>query len=192
MFVPLPDGGTRRTSYSIASSPRESSFFELCVTRVDGGESSEYLHKLGVGDRTQALGPLGSFLFVEDGRDSVFVATGSGIAPFRAMIPERLELGGREAFYLLFGNRTEDDILYRAEWEALAREHPNFKVLHTLSRGAWGGPRGYVQDHVQSFVPDPASKNFYLCGLKAMTSSVEAKLLALGVPGDRIRFERFD
>jgi ferredoxin-NADP reductase len=103
MFIPLPDGKIRRTSYSIASSPKNVGFFELCVTLVDGGKSSTYLHNLKVGEKIQGMGPLGTFHFIEDGKDSVFVATGSGIAPFRSMIHDQLEKGTKNTLYLVFG-----------------------------------------------------------------------------------------
>src|SRR3989344_1847576 len=90
MFIPH-DGKVRRTSYSIASSPGHKDYFELCVTLVDGGVSSSYLHSLKAGDRIQAMAPLGTFTFKDDNRDSVFIATGSGIAPFRSMIGDLLE-----------------------------------------------------------------------------------------------------
>jgi ferredoxin-NADP reductase len=192
MFIPLPDGKTKRTSYSVASSPKDATSFELCVTLVDGGTSSPYLHKLKVGDMIHGMGPLGKFHFEEDGRDSVFVATGSGIAPFRSMIQDQVERGTRGELRLIFGNRFEDDIIYRKEWEDLARTQPRFKPLFTLSRADWKGPKGYVQDQIEGFVPDPKSRNFYICGLKNMIDAVEQKLQALGVPPAQIHFERYD
>jgi ferredoxin-NADP reductase len=192
MFIPLPDGKIRRSSYSIASSPKNVDFFELCVTKVDGGISSTYLHSLKPGDKIQGMGPLGTFHFYEDGKDSVFVATGSGVAPFRAMIHDQLEKGAPNSLTLIFGNRFEEDLIYRQEWESLARERPNFKAAMTLSRGQWAGLKGYVQDHIDDTVADPASKNFYICGLKNMIDAVEQKLLSLGVPKTQIHFERFD
>lgn len=192
MFIPLPDGKTRRTSYSIASSPKNTNFFELCVTLVDGGKSSTFLHSLKKGDKVQGMGPLGTFHFLEDGRDSVFVATGSGIAPFRSMIHDQLEKGAPISQYLVFGNRFEEDIIYRREWEELAQKNPRFKPLFTLSRAPWAGAKGYVQDKIEGFVPDLAGKNYYICGLKNMIDAVEQKLLALGVPKEQVHFERFD
>jgi ferredoxin-NADP reductase len=193
MFIPLADGKVRRTSYSIASAPSHSDYFELCVTHVEGGVSSTYLHGLKPGDKIQGMGPLGTFRFVDEGRDAVFVATGSGIAPFRAMIHDLLEKKTTRGLYLLFGNRYEANISYRKDWEETAARHPNFKAYFTLSRDtAWTGPKGYVQDHIEPFVPEPASKDYYICGLKNMTSAVEQKLLSLGVPKERIRFERYD
>lgn len=194
MFIPTAEGKPRRTSYSIASAPTHKEYFELCVTLVNGGTSSGFLHALKKGDKLQAMGPLGTFTFKDEGRDSVFIATGSGIAPFRSMINDLLEKKTSLNLYLVFGNRYDPDIIYQKEWEALAKAHPNFKALFTLSRGtdAWKGERGYVQEKIAGFVPDLAGKNFYICGLVNMINAVQEKLLSLGVPKERIHFERYD
>jgi ferredoxin-NADP reductase len=194
MFIPQPDK-VRRTSYSIASPPKHRDFFELCVTLVDGGKSSTFLHGLNPGDTVQAMGPLGRFTLPEPlPRDIVFIATGSGIAPFRSMIHDLVDKRTSRKIYLVFGNRFIEDILYRDEWEALARQHPEFQALFTLSRGQpeWTGPRGYVQDQIDKFVPDPLHKDYYICGLVKMIEGVSDKLKALGVPPERINFERYD
>lgn len=192
IFVPLPDGKVKRSSYSIASSPAHHDYFELCVTLVDGGKSSTFLHNLKAGDRVQGMGPLGTFHFYEDGRDSVFVATGSGIAPFRSMIHDKLHKGTKNGLTLVFGNRFAEDIIYRKEWEETAARHPNLKVHFVLSRAEGTGLKGYVQDHLADTVRDLPSKNFYICGLKNMIDAVEQKLLSLGVAKERVHFERYD
>jgi ferredoxin-NADP reductase len=191
MFIPQ-EGKPRRTSYSIASAPQDAQTFELCVTHVDGGASSTCLHSLKVGDPIQAMGPLGTFAMKDETADTVFIATGSGIAPFRSMINDRLGKNTSQKLYLLFGNRYESDIIYRQEWEALARVHPQFQVLFTLSRATWDGPRGYVQDKILELVKEVSGKDYYICGLVNMINAVQEKLLSLGVPKERIHFERYD
>lgn len=194
IFVPRGDD-VRRTSYSIASSPTNGHSLELCVTRVEKGASSHFLHGLKTGDRVRALGPLGRFVLPPaPPRDLVFVATGSGIAPFRSMIRFLFDKGTRRNVYLVFGNRFEEDIIYRSEWEALARERPDFHPRLTLSRpgSAWSGAHGYVQDQIARFVPEPKEKDFYICGLREMIDAAADKLTGLGVPAGRIHFERYD
>jgi CDP-4-dehydro-6-deoxyglucose reductase, E3 len=192
MFIPQPDK-VRRTSYSIASPPRLRDGFELCVTLVDGGVSSTYLHGLKPGDHIQAMGPLGKFVPPQPlPRDAVFIATGSGVAPFRSMIHDLLDKGTDKKLYLIFGNRFEEDILYRKEWEELARARPSFKHMFTLSRAQWAGPRGYVQDQIESFIPDPREKDYYICGLTNMINGVSEKLKSLGVSPDQVHYERYD
>lgn len=195
IFIPQgtsSPGRVRRTSYSIASSPSHRDYFELCVTLVDGGVSSAALHSLKVGDPIQAMGPLGAFVMKDEAADTVFISTGSGVAPFRSMIHDRLEKNTPQKLYLLFGNRHEADIIYRKEWMDLSREKPNFQAMFTLSRATWDGPRGYVQDKIQEFVPEAGKKEYYICGLVNMINAVQEKLLTLGVPKEKIHFERYD
>jgi CDP-4-dehydro-6-deoxyglucose reductase, E3 len=194
IVVPSPNA-TRRTSYSIASAPFHDDFFELCVTRVDGGLSSTYLHTLKPGDTVKAIAPFGRFVLPEPSpRDLVFIATGSGIAPFRSMIQELIHQKTPRKIYLVFGNRHEEDVIYRKEWEDLKRAHPNFHLRLTLSRpaGEWHGARGYVQDHLEGFVTGISAKDFYICGLVKMIQSVTDKLTKLGAPSDQIHYERYD
>jgi ferredoxin-NADP reductase len=194
VFVPQPDK-PRRTSYSIASAPQNGTFFELCVTHVDGGKSSSYLHSLKKGDKVTVLGPLGKFTLREPLRsDSVFIATGSGIAPFRSMINDQLAKQTPKNLYLLFGNRFDDDIIYRKEWQDLAIKYKNFKYFFTLSRPTekWIGAKGYVQEKIAEFIPNPKDKDFYICGLSKMINDVQDKLLSLGVSKDQIHYEKYD
>jgi len=184
-----------RRSYSIASPPLRSDSFDLCVTHVEGGPVSSFIHQLKEGDSVDTMGPLGKFILPETlPRDTVFIATGTGIAPFRSMLLDQLERKTSHSLYLLFGNRFEEDILYCDEWESLKRLHPNFFNLWTLSRPAvsWSGEKGYVQEKIQSFIPDPALKDFYLCGLNAMIVQVQEKLASLGVPKEQVHYERYD
>lgn len=196
VFIPQPDKPLRR-SYSVASTPNHEDYIELCVTLVETGKASPYLHKLKPGDKITMLGPLGKFGYQNPlPRDPVFIATGSGIAPFRSMINDIYAKGvdkGR-TIYLVFGNRFDDDVIYKDEWEALAARQKNFKHLFTLSKPtpAWKGSKGYVQDQIEGFVPDPKGKDFFICGLANMIDGVQAKLLSLGVPKEQIHFEKYD
>lgn len=194
VFVPQPDK-PRRTSYSVSSAPQHTDSFELCVTKVEGGKSSTYLHNLKPGDKVTVMGPLGKFTQPDPlPRDVVYVATGSGIAPFRSMISDVLAKKTPRAMYLLFGNRFDEDVIYKDEWEKIAATNKNFKYFFTLSKPSanWKGAKGYVQEKIAEFVPNPAEKDFYICGLSPMINAVQEKLLALGVPKEQIHFEKFD
>ena len=194
VFVPQPDK-PRRTSYSIASAPQNTNNFELCVTWVDGGKSSTYLHSLKVGDKVTIMGPLGKFTQPDLlPRDVVFIATGSGIAPFRSMIHDQLARNTPRRLNLIYGNRHDQDIIYKKDWEQLAMENANFRALFTLSRPSdqWTGTKGYVQEKIADFIPHPKENDFYICGLTPMINAVQEKLLSLGVPASQIHYEKFD
>ena len=118
--------------------------FAFCLNRAQKGFMSNHLCDLAKGDEITFQGPFGSFILRPPLRDTVFIATGTGIAPYRSMLhwlladPTRHE--GRQ-FWLLFGVRTEQEIYYREEFERLAAEHSTFHFLPTLSRGGpdWKG-----------------------------------------------------
>ena len=83
-------------------------------------------------------------------RTPLFIATGTGIAPFRSMTPGYLSHPHASQLTLLFGIRNEHTIYYRDDFEALARNHPNFRFWPTLSRAdsSWTGRSGHVQSHL--------------------------------------------
>jgi ferredoxin-NADP reductase len=182
--------------YSIASAPDAArpDRIELIVTHVEGGTGSSELHRIEVGQELETLGPNGLFVREEKERPSpaLFVATGTGLAPLRAMIQDALDRHESAPRTLLFGARTEADLLFRGELEALAIRGA-LRYEPTLSRGsdAWTGRRGYVQGHVRDLVPPGA--HVYVCGLSRMITEVRAVLRGeLGLPRTQVHSERYD
>lgn len=195
---PKPDGKEITRAYSIASPPRHNNTFDLCLNRVDEGFMSNYLCDLNVGDEIHLHGPHGHFILREQRKDAVFIATGTGIAPFRGMVhwlfddPTRRE---DRQFWLVYGTRHEKDIYYREEFEKLAAEHPNFHYIPTLSRPdeSWRGARGYVQEHVREIVGQRKDMEAYICGLNQMVSANREMLKnELGWDRKQIVYERYD
>ena len=136
--------------YSIASAPSASrpGRVELIVTQVENGPGSTELHRLPIGAAIEALGPNGLFVREEAERSqpALYVATGTGLAPLRAMIEDALARGETAPRTLLFGARTEADLLFRTELEALAARG-QLRYEPTLSRAgeSWPGRRGLHQ-----------------------------------------------
>ncbi len=193
-----PDGKEHTRAYSLASAPRDDNTFDLCLNRVDDGFLSNWLCDLEVGATVEFHGPHGLFTIREPHRDSVFIATGTGIAPIRGMIHwlfEKLERHQGHEFWLVFGTRYEENIYYREEFERIAREHANFHYVPTLSRCGelWTGCQGYVQDHVREIVGERKDMQAYICGLHQMVDA-NRKLLKeeLGWDRKQIVFERYD
>jgi ferredoxin-NADP reductase len=193
-----PDGKEHTRAYSMASPPRGDNTFDLCLNRVDTGFLSNWLCDLEEGATVEFHGPHGMFTLREPRRDSIFIATGTGIAPIRGMIhwlfeePERHE--GHE-YWLVFGTRYEENLYYRHEFESIAREHLNFHYVPTLSRCGelWTGCKGYVQDHAREIVAGRNDMQAYICGLHQMVDA-NRKLLKEECGWDRkqIVFERYD
>jgi ferredoxin-NADP reductase len=192
-----PDGEEMTRAYSIASPPTENGHFAFCLNRVDEGFMSNYLCNLEAGAEIKFQGPFGNFTLRPPHRDTVFIATGTGIAPFRSMLhwlladPARHQ--GRQ-FWLVFGSRRAEDLYYRDEFSALAAKHGNFHFLPTLSRAPddWPGLRGYVQEHIPEIVGYRTDMHAYICGLDKMVKANRELLKGLGWDRTAIRYEKYD
>ncbi len=145
------------------------------------GVASNYLCDLQVGDRVKVTGPSGKrFVLPADPsrHDFVFFATGTGIAPFRAMLLDLLSGPGscQSTIRLVMGAPYATDLLYHEEFLTLAKKHPNFRYLPTLSREAQhdAKPRMYVQNRLASDKDDLAPilsgerGLIYVCGIAGM------------------------
>ena len=187
------DGAPITRAYSIASPPN-GRLFELCLNEVIEGRFSPYLFDLRPGAQIQFKGPYGSFIFRQPVEDSVLVATGTGIVPFRAMLHRQLARDSSHTFTLLFGARHEHGLLYRAEFEALARRHFNFRFWPMLTRPGpeWEGRTGRVQEHLFEAIGERRDINVFICGLKAMVDDVRAILKSAGFDRKRIIYEKYD
>ena len=192
-----PEGEEMTRAYSIASPPSENGHVAFCLNRVQHGFMSNYLCNLDEGAKIVFQGPFGDFILRPPLRDTMFIATGTGIAPFRSMLPWLLAESTRHQghqFWLLFGARHEQDIYYREEFERLAAEHNNFHFLPTLSRGEaeWKGLRGYVQEHLPEIVGTRTDMHAYICGLNKMIKANRELLKSLGWDRTSIRYEKYD
>ena len=192
-----PDGEEMTRAYSIASPPSENGHVAFCLNRVQDGFMSNHLCDLAKGATITFQGPFGDFILRPPLRDTVFIATGTGIAPFRSMLhwllADQDRYQGRQ-FWLLFGARTEQDIYYREEFERLAAKHDNFRFLPTLSRAddSWKGLRGYVQQHLGEIVGMRTDMHAYICGLDKMVKANRELLKSLGWDRTSIRYEKYD
>ena len=192
-----PDGEEITRAYSIASPPSEDNRFALCLNRVQDGFMSNFLCDMKEGEEIRCQGPFGDFILRPPLRDTIFIATGTGIAPFRSMLHWLLADPVRhqnKQLWLVFGNRTEKDIYYHDEFLALATKHVNFHYLPTLSRGSpdWQGLRGYVQEHVPGIVQSRTDMHAYICGLDKMIKANRESLKNLGWDRKSILYEKYD
>jgi ferredoxin-NADP reductase len=192
-FTAEINGSPITRAYSIASTPSGRQF-DLCLNRVDEGKLSPYLFQLKPGDAIQMTGPWGGFIFRQPVEDSVLVATGTGVVPFRAMLHDRLPQDTTHQFTLIDGARYEYGLLYRTEFEELARKHSNFHFWPTLTRPEpeWRGRTGRVQQHLFEFVGARRDLNVFVCGLKAMVDDVRQRLKAEGFERKRVFYEKYD
>ncbi|MFB6068384.1 MAG: ferredoxin--NADP reductase [Halobacterium sp.] len=154
--------------YSLASSPNDDRL-RVCVRRVPGGHlTPELFETMAPGDEVTVRGPSGDFVLDEPStRDVAFLATGTGVAPFRSMIDYLFEAGldSRDGeprdVWLFLGAAWRDDLAYREHFADLAAARDNFHFVPTLSRERyltdWDGETAYVQDVFAKHLDDEAA-----------------------------------
>jgi ferredoxin-NADP reductase len=183
-------------AYSVSSAPSGGNSFSLCLNLVPDGHFSPFLFALKQGESVAMQGPLGTFTLRDAAVDMVWVATGTGIAPFRGMLAawRSLPRAGRGRVTLVFGVRHEENLLYRADFEEAAEALPDFEFRPTLSRPntEWTHRAGHVQRHVLEAIGERRDLQVYICGLKAMVDDLRAQLKALGFDRKQIIYEKFD
>ncbi len=198
------DGKPTKRSYSVGTvgggDATPVAQLEIAVSYVEGGAATALLGNLEVGGSVEASGPYGRFCLMEadTNRRYVLVATGTGITPYRAMLPliERLVRTRGCTFALVQGARNEADLLYGEEFEAFAAATPGFTYHPCFSRAGRDVPRGNdragrVQVAIDALAPDAAGDIFYLCGNPDMVDETFALLKDCGLPVPHIRREKY-
>lgn len=180
-------------AYSIASRPYENKF-ELCLNEVKEGIFSPFLFGMNLGDTVEMKGPHGMFIMRKQPCDAMFVATGTGIAPFIPMVEDVLQKDSERQYTLVFGVRYEHSVLYQELFEDLARRYKNFKFICTVTRPTeeWKGNSGRVQQYVFQEIGERKDIDVYICGLKEMVNDVRDRLKELGFDKSQIVYERYD
>jgi ring-1,2-phenylacetyl-CoA epoxidase subunit PaaE len=199
-------GEELRRSYSISQSPETGDPLRITVKRVDGGQVSNHINDyVRAGDSTDVMPAFGGFCLdaaARARRTHYFFGAGSGITPLFAMIASVLAAEPHSVAHLVYGNRTEDGIIFRGRLAALeAGSGGRLSVSHVLSSPPiWSSidywRRGIVDaDAVEAFINDhpPYAQDtqYYICGPGSMNRTVKAALTDLNVPAGRIHMESY-
>ena len=197
--------------YSIASADTNHNMFELIVETIPGGLGSNYLMNLPVGGKASFKGPAGVFTLKETPKNKIFLATGTGIAPMKAMVESYFEREASDSsLTLFFGLKNRDGVYLYDEFKALSSQHPNFNFRICLSReeNLTGlDERGYGTGRVNKYLDElladqekavakPKTElannyEYYICGSKVAVDSLKDYVASLGVLPENIFFERF-
>lgn len=194
--VPQAEGKPVLRAYSIASDDRMKNGFRLLFKYVDNGIASTYVWNLRGGETLNFTGPFGKVFFQEPPTEQiVFLNTGTGLSQHICYLLSKKEQYPHLRYRMLFGVRTEKDMYYQKEVEALTQELKDFKFEFVLSRpqDSWTGKKGYVQDFLQEFNYKEIPTTFYLCGNGGMIKAVKHQLLEIdGLEKTCVWSEAFD
>ena len=199
------DGLPTKRSYSLATmhdhalGPGEA--VDIAASFVPGGTATALFEGLAVGDEVTASGPFGRFCLLPNdaNRRYLLIATGTGVTPYRSMLPllEKAILERGVHVVVLFGARSEAELIYADDFRAMAAKHPShFRFVPCYSRefNEAAGPdarRGYVTEQIAVLEPQAEGDIAYLCGNPNMVDAAFEALKAAGLPVPQIRREKY-
>jgi ferredoxin-NADP reductase len=185
---------------SISSSADDLSEYEFFIRRVEQGALTPLLWERSVGDAINIKGPKGKFLLQEDDRTCLFVASGTGLAPFISMIETLRGRGQTRDVVLLHGVSYDYDLAWRAQLTELANgDGFPLRYVGTVSRPQgspdWTGCTGRVEsilaDQLDVHALTAENTTMYLCGNPEMVSAVEAIATERSFAPEQVRKELY-
>jgi ferredoxin-NADP reductase len=199
-----PDGTPTKRSYSLATIHDHAlgagESVEIAVSYVAGGAATALFENLEDGGLIDASGPYGRFCLMpaDANRRYLLIATGTGVTPYRAMLPQLEQLIATRGIevVLLFGARTPQELLYADDFYAFAQRHAAFRFVPCFSRELPADPhpdvrRGYVQDALAEFAPDAERDIAYLCGNPNMVDACFEAFKQRAFPVPHVRREKY-
>lgn len=185
-------GGVRR-SYSLATAGLANGLLEIHIRAVTGGAMSAYwFEHAKENDLLRLNGPLGSFFLRDSGKlDLIFLATGTGVAPVKAILETISDIKPElrpKSVTVLWGGRTPDDLYF--DVGALSATSNYIPVL-SKAEASWEGQRGHVQDILLRIMPDLSNAAVYACGSNAMIGSAKKVLVQAHLNPNRFYSDAF-
>jgi predicted ferric reductase len=180
--------------FSLSSAPVSGPQVQFVIKEL--GDFTRTVGAIKQGTRAYLDGPYGNLVTAGRAEPGIaLIAGGVGIAPLLGILRQLRHDRDRRPTTLVYGNRVQEQILYREELEELARDHGT-KTVHVLSEplAGWGGRTGQIDaELIRAVFDDPQTRQwlFVLCGPPVMMEIVEDTLIGLGVPAGQILSERF-
>jgi NAD(P)H-flavin reductase len=195
-----PAGKLVQRPMSVSSSSDRLDEYEFFIRLVEGGAFTPLLWERSIGDPINIKGPKGKFLLQHDRRRCLFVASGTGLAPFMSMIDTLRDRGQTREIDLLHGASYEHDLAWREELSDLeAKGEFPLRYVATISRPqqspGWTGCAGRVEAVFESQLEarglDAANTTIYLCGNPEMITAVDEIATGRGFAPEQIRKELY-
>ncbi|MEP6781408.1 MAG: ferredoxin reductase [Gemmatimonadaceae bacterium] len=199
-----PDGYEAQRSYSISSSPETVGTIELAIERLTDGEVSPYFHDVAaVGDAIEVRGPFTEHFIWRENHDgqTLLVGGGSGIAPLVSMLRHRAAIANAPAMTIVYSARSWADVIFRDELLQHEKNQSRLKMFFVLTRDAISGAPRRNADFTRridneilaailtsiSYKPDTC----FVCGNNNFVGTVADVLVAMNIPAQAIKTERY-
>lgn len=188
--IGVPGSGQHR-SYSFSTPPGEQRIGFL-IKKIPGGVMSSWLERAEIGTRLELTGPLGSFYLRDVQRPLLFLAGGTGLAPFLSMLDVLARAHSQQPVHLIYGVTRDMDLVLVEEISAYAKRLANFTYSTVVADKASCHPRkGWVTQHMPADVLHGGDVDVYLCGPPPMVDAVRAYFDDNGVKPHSFHYEKF-
>jgi len=183
-------------AYSIASDPRDHRFVELIVRRVPNGICTTWMFDyLKIGDKVCLTGPYGDFKMSDTQAPMIFIAGGSGMAPFVSILHHMRNTGSARRAEYFFGGNAVRDLCLDEQMAGFQKNLAGFKFIPVVARPQpqdnWQGQTGLVTEAVRRSFKDLSGHEGYLCGSPGMIDASTRVFLELKMPQDKIYYDKF-
>lgn len=188
--IDVPGSGQHR-SYSFSSAPGESRISFL-IKKIPGGVMGTWLESAQPGAKLEVVGPLGSFYLRDVQRPLLFLAGGTGLAPFLSMLEVLARAGSQQRVHLIYGVTRDLDLVLVEAIEAYAAKLPNFSFATVVADAESNHPRkGWVTQHIPADALNDGDVDVYLCGPPPMVDAVRKYFDDEGVKPRSFHYEKF-
>jgi len=188
--IDVPSSGQHR-SYSFSSAPGQSKISFL-IKRIPGGVMSTWLESAQPGNKVELTGPLGSFYLRAVERPLLFLAGGTGLAPFLSMLEVLARANSQQKVHLIYGVTRDLDLVQVDAIDAYTEKLPNFSYATVVADTNSTHPRkGWVTQHIPTETLNDGDVDVYLCGPPPMVDAVRKHFDDNGVKPNSFHYEKF-
>jgi benzoate/toluate 1,2-dioxygenase reductase subunit len=188
--IDVPGSGQHR-SYSFSSAPGQSKISFL-IKKIPGGVMSTWLESAQAGNKVELTGPLGSFYLRAVERSLLFLAGGTGLAPFLSMLEVLARANSQQKVHLIYGVTRDLDLVQVDAIEAYVAKLPNFTYSTVVADADSTHPRkGWVTQHMPAEAVNDGDVDVYLCGPPPMVDAVRKYFDDNGVKPNSFHYEKF-
>ncbi|WP_321816917.1 MULTISPECIES: benzoate 1,2-dioxygenase electron transfer component BenC [unclassified Paraburkholderia] len=188
--INVPGSGQHR-SYSFSSAPGDSKLSFL-IKKIPGGVMSTWLQAAKPGDKLELIGPLGSFYLRDVQRPLLFLAGGTGLAPFLSMLEVLARANSQQKIHLIYGVTRDLDLVQVEAIEVYTSKLANFSFSTVVADEASNHPRkGWVTQHIPADALNDGNVDVYLCGPPPMVDAVRKHFDDNGVKPNSFHYEKF-
>ncbi len=183
-------------AYSTASNPQENNMVELIIRLVPGGICTTYCFDyLKIGDEVKMNGPYGEFRISDTNAEMIWIAGGSGMAPFVSMLHQMKNEGIDRKVTYYFGANKVKELFLLEEMKQFEKELPNFKFVPVVyqpdEEEKWDGETGLVTESVGRNAGTIGQSEGYLCGSPGMIDASIAVMTKLGMDENKVYYDKF-